>query len=254
MEFRCIVPNDTDQIGWLINGTSASLIAEDVLANRGIDIKLALIRGTNTSFGLLSIQARAVNDNTTLWCRIITSSDQVARSEEVLLQVQGKYVNIFTSMELAIINSFLLGPLAPPTSLETTHFNSTHDLLVWEDPYTLDLTDIDPDITGYTITITMENPPPLHPYNHSLTLEDLDDTRTETFTISSSDGPQFPFPRYAFSMWLRVGAENPAGLGEMSKYLKYTILPQIDCMRINGEYMVTYIGSNVFSTVSLMQI
>ena len=100
VEFRCIVPSDTVQIGWYINGTSASLIAEDVLANRGITIKF--ISGTNTSFALLSIQARAVNDNTTLQCRIATSSDQVARSEEVLLQIQGKYV-VYMSMKLAII-------------------------------------------------------------------------------------------------------------------------------------------------------
>ena len=232
VEFRCIVPSDTDQIGWFINGT---LFTEDVLANRGITInKLSLIRKTNASFALLSIQARAVNNNTTLQCRIVTSSDQVARSEEVLLQIQGKCVLIRSGYH----KWYLLGPLAPPTSLETTHFNSTHDLLVWEDPYTLDLTDIDPDITGYTITITMENPPPLHPYNHSLTLDELDDTRTESFTISSSDGPQFPFPRYAFPMWLRVSVENPAGLGEMSEDLKYSIQPQTDCTRISGELYV----------------
>ena len=110
----------------------------------------------------------------------------------------------------------------------------------------MDLTDIDPDITGYTITITMENPPPLHPYNHSLTLEELDDTKTESFTISSSDGPQFPFPRYTFPMWLRVRVENPAGLGEMSEDLKYSIEPQTDCMRISGEFEPTYISSKVY--------
>ena len=93
------MPSDTVYIGWYINGTSASRIGEDVLANRGITIKLFLIREANTSFAL-SIQARAVNDNTTLQCLTVTSSDQVARSEEVLLQVQGKYVGY----KLAIIN------------------------------------------------------------------------------------------------------------------------------------------------------
>ena len=68
------------------------------------------------------------------------------------------------------------------------------------------------------------------------------------------DALVLPKLRYAFPLWLRVSAENPFGLGEMSQDFKYSIETQIDCMRISGEYMLTYIGSKVFSTVSLMPI
>ena len=114
---------------------------------------------------------------------------------------------------------------------------------MWEDPYTLDLTSPGPDITGYTVTVIMQDPPPLFPYNHSVMLAELAATSSRTFNVSSAEGQQkaedqqkFPFLRYAFPVWLSVRAENAAGLGDMSQYHKYTNEPQNDCMRINGEW------------------
>ena len=107
---------------------------------------------------------------------------------------------------------------------------------MWEDPYTLDLTGPGPDITGYTVTVIMEHPPPLFPYDHSVMLADLAATSSQTFSVSSAEDQQrFPFLRYAFPVWLSVSAENAAGLGDMSQYHKYTNQPQSDCMRISGE-------------------
>ena len=118
---------------------------------------------------------------------------------------------------------------------------------MWEDPYTLDLTGPGPDITGYTVTVIMEHPPPLFPYDHSVILADLAATSNRTFSVSSAEAQQqaedqqrFPFLRYAFPVWLSVRAENTAGLGEMSQYLKYTNQRQSDCMRISGEWMYQY--------------
>ena len=127
------------------------------------------------------------------------------------------------------------GLLAPPTALLTEQHTSTHDVLMWEDPYTLNLTAVDPDITGYTITIAMSDPPPHYPYDLPLTLDQLTDTRNQTFTITSAEGQQFPFPRYAFPVWLSVRAENPAGLGDPSQHFRYITQLLDDCMRINGE-------------------
>ena len=50
-----------------------------------------------------------------------------------------------------------------------------------------------------------------------------------------------------YASLLRVSTENPAGLGEMSQDLKHSIETHTDCMRISGKYMLTYIGSKVFS-------
>ena len=132
------------------------------------------------------------------------------------------------------------GLLDAPSALRTAQLNSTHYLLLWEDPYTLNLTDIEPDVTGYTINIIMEDPPPSYPYDLSVTLDQLTGTRNQTVTIGSGSR-QFPFPRYTFPVWLSVSAENPVGLGERSEYLKYAAERPDDCMRIHGEAMYMYI-------------
>ena len=126
------------------------------------------------------------------------------------------------------------GLLEAPTALHTKPLTSTHDVLMWEDPYTLNLTDIEPDITDYTVTILMEDPPPSYPYDLSVTLDQLTATSNQTVTIGSGS-QQFSFPRYTFPVWLSVRAENPVGLGEMSQYYKYTADIPDGCMRIHGE-------------------
>ena len=75
-----------------------------LLRDHGIKINMThIIRENNTVVTIL-VQPKAVNDNTTLQC-VAFSQDLVGlRSEEVLLQIQGKCV-VFMSMELAIINS-----------------------------------------------------------------------------------------------------------------------------------------------------
>ena len=129
---------------------------------------------------------------------------------------------------------------------------------MWEDPYTLDLTDPGPDITAYTVTIVMEHPPPLFPYDHSVTRAELAVTSSQTFSVSSAEDQQqaedqqrFLFLRYAFPVWLSVSAENAAGLGEMSQYHKYSKQPQSDCMRISGEWTYVPVWSYVVNTLSI---
>ena len=126
------------------------------------------------------------------------------------------------------------GLLDAPTGLRTTHHTSSHDALMWKDPYSLNITDIEPDITGYTITIIMEDPPPSYPYDLSVALNQLTGTSNQTITIGSGSR-QFPFPRFTFPVWLSVRAENPVGLGEMSEYFKFTAEMPDDCVRIHGE-------------------
>ena len=125
---------------------------------------------------------------------------------------------------------YMPGHLKAPTALHTTPLIFTHDVLMWEDPYTLNLTDIEP---GYTVTIVMEDPPPSYPYDLSVTLDQLT-ASTQRVTIGSGS-QQFSFPRYTFPVWLSVRAENPVGLGEMSQYCTYTADIPDDCMRIHGE-------------------
>ena len=132
---------------------------------------------------------------------------------------------------------YVPGLLDAPTALRTTNHTSTHDVLMWEDPYTMNLTAIEPDITGYTITIIMKDPPPSYPYDLSVTLDQLTGTSNQTVTLRSGS-QQFPFPRYTFPVWLSVSAENPVGRGKRSEYLKNIAEIPDGCMRIHGETVI----------------
>lgn len=92
VEFTCIAPHDAFSFIWTINGNSSGRIGGRELGDRGITVNgTYIVRGKNT-VTTLHVQPKDVNDNTNLQCLIVTSSHQVTRSEEVLLQVQGKYV------------------------------------------------------------------------------------------------------------------------------------------------------------------
>ena len=53
---------------------------------------------------------------------------------------------------MCLIHTLFLGLLDPPSNLRSTSTVTTISLS-WDAPFTLDLTDITPDITGYKITV-----------------------------------------------------------------------------------------------------
>ena len=236
VEFKCIVANDAISFVWYINGTSTSLHGQRALAEQGIIYSRTFLRSDNVYFVNISVEPRVENDNTTLKCTYYSPDLSGTTSDEVVVRFQGKIVMHLPYCMKIKQPCACLGRLSPPTELETAPLNLTHDMLTWKDPFTLELTDIDPDITGYTITVAMENPLPVYPYNHSVTLELLADISIQKYFISSTAGQKFTFPRYAFPVWLSVSADNLVGLGEMSQYLKYFAQQHHNCMGIIGEY------------------
>ena len=129
---------------------------------------------------------------------------------------------------------FLPGLLDPPSGLEIDYHNTTHQVLRWTPPFTLDLTAFEVDITGYSVTLEMENPPPCDPYDFSVSRDDLPSTSNQSWSVSGQS-PQFFFPRYSFPVWLSVRAENPVGLGAPSPLLKYSApTSPHSCTRIRG--------------------
>ena len=58
---------------------------------------------------------------------------------------------------MAVLLSMLTGLLAAPSNLKAASITTTAIHLTWDHPYTLDITGIDPDISGYVIYIRNAN-------------------------------------------------------------------------------------------------
>ena len=84
--------------------------------------------------------------------------------------------------------------------MQTTHPNSSAILLCWDPPFTLDITDVDPDIPGYTVSITNNN--------------------TKVTSERNVTKPEFIFQEEGYDpchvYLFRVRAWNPIGMGEPS--------------------------------------
>lgn len=86
-----------------------------------------------------------------------------------------------------------VGLLETLTKVITSSHNTSHDIITWEEPFTLDITDVDPDIIGYTVCSSVGE-------NH----ECINTTVTE-FILS-----KFHFPvNVTITSWNIVGESPP---------------------------------------------
>ena len=93
-EFTCTVPMTSRirSIEWDIDGTPLSTLGKDVLMDRGIISDRTSMRENHTIFAVVGVQSKAQNHNTTLECVVVMVSSQPVKSEEILLNVQGKLI------------------------------------------------------------------------------------------------------------------------------------------------------------------
>ncbi|CAI8007688.1 hypothetical protein GBAR_LOCUS5340 [Geodia barretti] len=239
VEFMCEAPNDTYNFLWDINGKTIQEIGLELLAERGIVSDYMLVREDNRSFTVIGIDPRVENNNTRIFCVAQFSDTAPLTSAAVTFRIQGL--------------------LDPPTALEIVHHNATHQVLRWTPPFTLDLTAYEDDITGYSVTLEMESPPPRDPYDLSVSRDLLDSTTNFTWSLSGTS-TEFFFPRYAFPVWLSVRAENPVGLGAPSPLLHYSPPTSTgDCTRLKDlvsdrsiESKVKFNNSTLTPTVEIL--
>ena len=83
MEFRCVVPSETFSVDWVINGERLHTIGEE----RGITEHFHV---GDMSY-VVTVEARAENDNITLECLANFLDALPARSGEILLHIQGDH-------------------------------------------------------------------------------------------------------------------------------------------------------------------
>ena len=91
VEFTCILPDDTLSFIWTINGEYATDIGGMNLASRGITYSNTVIRETNRTYTVITIEPRVENNNITLGCTTVTQPSFLP-SDGVVFRVQGIYV------------------------------------------------------------------------------------------------------------------------------------------------------------------
>ena len=98
------------------------LLFDQLEEDRGITPNNNLVTEGDTTFVTISVQARAENDNTTLEYVAISPDLMGARSDGVLLQVQGI---VFTHVLIPILSETGVSVVLESGLEEDTHFTAT---------------------------------------------------------------------------------------------------------------------------------
>ena len=238
VELRCLLPTNATTFLWSIDGVPAVDIGPENLGQQGLRYDNEILTDDDQRYTAIFINPRSENNNTVFQCiAFFTNPPYFQTSSEVVFRVQGELVSRSNSPQSAI-SLCTPGLLDPPTDLRTEYFNSTHQVLRWTDPFTLDLTASKDHITGYSVTVVMEDPPPSPPYPSSHHLPTHTSNQTQSIT-----SPEFHFPHYLFPVWLSVRAKNPVGLGAPSLLLQYSPSTLENCLRLKGVlYYCTLCG------------
>ena len=119
------------------------------------------------------------------------------------------------------------GPLEPPGNVHIIPINSSLLQLWWNEPFSLDLTDHDPDISGYCIDVTNINTGAKIKLN-------ITSERPYNFSGIPGDGEKpYPCHRYKFS----ISARNVAGLGKSSREATTSFPESEDLFELNVTCM-----------------
>ena len=136
--FQCDVTG-TNNIQWAINGSPSSI---QEIRDRGINESNIITMDTDSFRRSLTILRSNTNSNTTIQCIATTVSPTGIvvgfTSEPVLFKVQG-----------------LLD--APSNSMLAEADNQRMRRLSWEEPFLLDISDVDPDIECYNVCYSLVN-------------------------------------------------------------------------------------------------
>lgn len=178
----------------LVNDSQAS---QSVQAERGIQSEV-IDGGTR----VLSIKPLAINNNTQLKCQVVRSELSMVYSKTSYLWIQGT--------------------LAPPKDLKTgTPSTGQPNILrlVWTAPFTLNLTEVDPDISGYQVCFIFAEELELSDSNCMMTRNDY-----------------YDFPFVDLPLIINVSAINIGEVGEAGSFrlvfsnaTSGNFVPLIDC-------------------------
>ena len=170
--FQCDVTG-ADGIQWVVDGL---LSTRPEIRNRGIREKeLIVVNATTGSFrGSISIERNVTNKNTSIICQAESISSAGAISGPVLFRIQGL--------------------LDAPSNLMLSEADNQHmRRLSWDEPFSLDITDIEPDISHYNVCYSL-----------------VDAIKSQCVLINQTE---FTFPYVNVPLHFTVSAVNVVGEG-----------------------------------------
>ena len=134
--FYCDVTG-ADGIRWIVDGL---LSTRPEIRNRGVrESELIIVNATTGSLRRsISIERNITNQNTFIICQAESISSAGVSSEPVLFKIQGL--------------------LDAPSNLMLSEADNQHmRRLIWDEPFSLDITDIEPDISHYNVYYSLVN-------------------------------------------------------------------------------------------------
>ena len=175
--FQCDVTG-ADGIRWVVDGL---LSTRPDIRNRGIiENELIVVNAATGSFrGSISIERNITNKNTSIICQAESISSAGVSSEPVLFKIQGL--------------------LDAPSNLMLSEADNQHmRRLNWDGPFSLDITDIEPDISYYNVC-----------YSYSL----VDAIKSQCVLVNQTE---FIFPYVNVRLHFTVSAVNVVGEGSVN--------------------------------------
>ena len=118
-----------------------------------------------------------------------------------------------TNMLSLYLLSSVSGILAPPSNLAIGHVNDYNQRLTWTPPFTLDITDVDPDIT-YSVCCNVNT------------------------NCTSTTNPYYAFPTLCDPVEFTVTAVNPVGESESNRIVFGPIYTQSELkLKVHSMYL-----------------
>ncbi len=169
--FTCVTKN-SDSVAWIING------------DEDIDYFVRNIRRIESI--ILTEQNRSYTSELTIPAIPVNGHIEEIKCEAYI--TRGAF-QVATSNETAQYN--IQGLLQMQPNITYSSYNATHNLIQWLEPFTLNITNIDPDIENYTVCFHL--------------------TERTLMGCTNSSVPQIYLSKYSVDLFLLISAWNIVG-------------------------------------------
>ncbi len=185
---------------WYVDGQTYSTEGH---ADRSITVSRVTMVDESTLQGTLTVDAVKANSNTTIYCiGLFTDTLKAFRSEDATFMVQGIAC---TSRFTCLYTCAIIISIGTPDKCENPRvlfIGSFHQKLQWDSPFTLDITDVHPDIYGYRVCSNVSS---------TCTYIDVHEQGSDNLSLR-----QFVLPNLRTTVELNISAVNIVSEGKHS--------------------------------------